>query len=69
MVLYLGYGVKCQEVSRIRSIDDRDYYLSGSKLDRAYPEKDLGILVIHNLSWNIHVDVTSSKAQNMQGHQ
>ena len=35
----------------IRSIDDR--------------EKDQGVLVSHNLSWNNHVDLISSKAQRM----
>ena len=39
MVLYLGmeFNVKKCKVLRvacIRSIDDRDYYLSGTKLDR-----------------------------------
>ena len=61
-------------MARIRSIDDRDYYLGGIKLDRVDVEKDLGILLSHNLSWNNHVDVISSKVQkspspNMQGHQ
>ena len=48
---------------RIRSIDNRDYYLGGIKLDRIDVEKDLGVLVSHNLSWNNHVDLISSKAQ------
>ena len=58
---------KCKvlRVARIRSIDDRDCYLGGIKLDRVDVEKDLGILVSHNLSWNNHVDVISSKAQKM----
>ena len=50
-------------VTRIRSIDDRDYYLGGIKLDRVDVEKDLGVLVSHNLSWNNHVDLISSHAQ------
>ena len=50
-------------VARIRSIDHRDYYLGGIKLDLVDVEKDLGILVSHNLSWNNHVDVISSKGQ------
>ena len=56
---------KCKvlRVARIKSIDDRDYYLGGIKLDRVDVEKDLRILVSHNLSWNNHVDVISSKAQ------
>ena len=60
---------KCKvlRVAHIRSIDDRDYYLKlgGIKLDRVDVEKDLGILVRHNLSWNNHVDVISPKAQKM----
>ena len=52
-------------MARIRSINDRDYYLGGIKLDRVDVEKDLGILVGHNLSWNNHVDDISSKAQKM----
>ena len=58
---------KCKvlRVARIRSIDYRDYYLVGIKLDGVDVEKDLGILVSHNLSWNNHVDVISSKAQKM----
>ena len=45
---------KCKvlRVARIRSIDDRDYYLGGIKLDRVDVEKDFGILVSNNLSWN-----------------
>ena len=54
---------KVLKVARIRSIDDRDYYFGGIKLDRVDVEKDLRILVSHYLSWNNHVDVTSSKAQ------
>ena len=58
---------KCKvlRVDRIRSLDDRDYYLGGIKLDRVDVEKDLGILLSHNLSWNNHVDVISLKAQKM----
>ena len=42
---------KCKvlRVARIRSIDDRDYLLGGIKLDRVDVEKDLGVLVSHNL--------------------
>ena len=50
-------------MARIRSINDKDYYLSGTKLSRVDVEKDLGVLVSHNLSWNNHVDLISSKAQ------
>ena len=55
---------KCKvlRVARIRSIDGRDYYLGGIKLDRVDVEKDLRVLVSHNLSWNNHVDLISSQA-------
>ena len=55
---------KCKvlRVARIRSIDGRDYYLGWIKLDRVDVEKDLGVLVSHNLSWNNHVDLISSHA-------
>ena len=58
---------KCKvlRVAHIRSINDKDYYLGGTKLDRVDVEKDLGLLVSHNLSWNNHVDLISSKAQRM----
>ena len=56
---------KVLRVARIRSIDNRDYYLGGIKLDRVDVEKDLGILVSHNLSWNNHVNVISSEAQKL----
>ena len=56
---------KCKVLSaaRIRSIDDRDCYLSGIKLDRVDVEKDLRVLVSHTLSRNSHIDLISSKAQ------
>ena len=58
---------KCKvlRVARIRSIDDRDYYPGGVKLDRVDVEKGLGVLVSHNLCWNNHVDLISSEAQRM----
>ena len=65
-------------MARIKSIDNRDYYLGGIKLDRVDDvEKDIRVLVSHNLSWNNHVDPIlsprSSKnaqcpLQNIQGH-
>lgn len=67
-MLYLEFNAKkgkVLRVARIKSIDDRDYYRGGIKLDRFDVEKDLGILVTHNLSWNNHVDVISSTAQKM----
>ena len=58
---------KCKvlRVARIRSIDDRDYYFGGIKLDHDDVTKDQGVLVSHNLSWNNHVDLIYSKAQRM----
>jgi len=58
-------GGKVLSVRFLRSINDRDYYLGGIKLDCVDVEKDLGILVGHNLSWNNRVDDISSKAQKM----
>ena len=68
MVSYLGnLAKKCKvlRVARIRSVDDRDYYFGGIKLDRVDVEKDQRVLVSQNLSWNNHVDLTSSKSQRM----
>ena len=68
VVSYLGNAKKCKasvRVARIRSTDDRDYYLGGNTLDRVDVEKDQGVLVNHNLRWSNHVDLTSSKAQRM----
>ena len=58
---------KCKvlRVARIKSIDDRDYYLGGIKLDCVDVAKDLGILVRHNLTWKNHVNAISSKAHKM----
>ena len=55
---------KCKvlRVARIRSIDGSDYYLGGIKLDRVDVEKELGVLISHNLNWNNHVDLISSHA-------
>ena len=50
-------------VARKRSIDYRDNYLGGIKLDRVDIEKVLRVLVRHNLNWNNHVDLIYSKAQ------
>ena len=49
-------------VTRIRSIDGRDYYLGGIKLDRVDVEKAPGVLISHNLNCNNHVDLISSHA-------
>lgn len=56
---------KCKvlRVACIRSTNDRDCYLGGTKLDCVDVEKDLGVLVSHNLSWNNQADFISSKAQ------
>ena len=34
-------------MARIKSIDNRDYYLGGIKLDRVDVEKDIRVLVSH----------------------
>lgn len=58
---------KCKvlRIARIKSIFERDYYLGNMKLERVEVEKDLGVLITHNLSWNNHVDYTTAKAQKM----
>ena len=58
---------KCKvlRVARIKSVFERDYYLGGIKLDRVVVEKDLGVLIRHDLNWNDHVDFIISKAQKM----
>ena len=48
-------------MARIRSVDERDYYLGGIKLDHVDVDKDQGVLVSHNLRWNNHL--ISLKAQ------
>ena len=53
---------KVLRVAHRRSIIKKDYHLGGTKLDCIDVEKDLGVLVSHDLSWNNHADL-SSKAQ------
>ena len=55
---------KCKvlRVTRIRSIDGRNYYLGGIKLDRVDVGKDVGVLISHNLNWDNHVYLISSHA-------
>ena len=70
MVLYLGNGVqysKCKvlRIARIKLILDRDYFLGRVKLERVHVEKDLGVLVSTNLSWNSHIDHITFKAHRM----
>ena len=45
---------KCKvlRVARVRSVVDRDYFLGGINLNRVAVEKDLGILISHDLSLN-----------------
>ena len=53
---------KCKvlRVAPIRLIDDRNSHLGGIKLDRVDVEKDLGVLVNHNLRSGIIVLVNSN---------
>ena len=44
---------------------ERDYYLGDCKLNRVIVEKDLGILISHNLNWNEHIDFIASKSHRM----
>ncbi len=52
-------------IAHTNSIFERDYFLEGVRLDRVVVEKDLGILLRQDLSWNHHVDLITSKAQKM----
>ena len=56
---------KCKvlRVTRIKSVIERDYFLGGTKLERVNVEKDLGVLISHDLIWNNHTDFIASKAQ------
>ena len=58
---------KCKvlRVASVRSAVDRpDYFLRGiNKLDHVASEKDLGMLMSHDLSWNKHVHLITSKVQ------
>lgn len=51
---------KCK-VLRVARIN----HLGGIKLEREVVEKDLGVLIRQDLSWNDHVDFIISKAQKM----
>ena len=62
------FNVKRCKVLRVagtKCIHERDYFLGGTKLERIAVEKDLRIWISHDLSWNHHVEIISSRAQNM----
>lgn len=44
---------------------ENDYYLGDYKLNRVIVEKDLGILIFHNLNFNEHIDFITSKSHRM----
>jgi len=52
-------------VAQTKYIYERDYFLGGTKLERVAVEKDLGIWISHDLSWNHHVEIISSRAEKM----
>jgi len=58
---------KCKvlRVARTKCTNERDYFLGGTKLERVAVEKDLGIWISHDLSWNHHVEIVMSRAQQM----
>lgn len=58
---------KCKvlRVTCIKSVIERDYFVRGTKLERMNVEKELGVLISHDLSWKNHVDFIASKAQRM----
>ena len=56
---------KVMRITRKKVPFERDYYLSNYKLNRVIIEKDLGILISHNLNWNEHIDFIASKSHRM----
>ena len=56
---------KVLRVSGTKCIHERDYFLGGTKLERIAVKKDLRIWISHDLSWNHHVEIISSRAQKM----
>lgn len=58
---------KCKVLRLIRKkvSFERDYYLGDYKLNSVIVEKDLGILISHNLNWNEHIDFVASKSHRM----
>ena len=67
----MEFNVKKCKVLRVvctKCIYEKDYFFLEEliKLERRVAvEKDLGILISHDLSWNHHVDIFSSRAQRM----
>lgn len=47
-------SVRFLRVARTKSVFERDYFMGG--MERVAVEKNLGVLVDHNLNWNSHVD-------------
>ena len=58
---------KCKvlRIARRKVTFERDYYLGDCKLNKVTVEKDLGILISHNLNWNEHIDSIASKSHRM----
>ena len=56
---------KVMRITRKKVPFERDYYLGNYKLNRVIIEKDLGILISHNLNWNEHIDFIASKSHRM----
>ena len=63
----MEFNVKKCKVLRVaccKCISEREYFLGETKLEHVPIEKDLqGILISHDLSWNPHVDINSTRAQ------
>ena len=56
---------KCK-VMHIGNINPgKDYYLSGTKLPVITTEKDLGVTVDNDLSWDKHIDASVKKANSL----
>jgi hypothetical protein len=56
---------KVMRITRKKVPFERDYYLGNYKLNRVIIEKDLGILISHNLNWNEHIDFIALKSHRM----
>ena len=58
-------NLKVSRLTRKKVPFERDYCLGDCKLNRVIVEKDIGILVYHNLNWNEHIDFIASKSHRM----
>ena len=62
-------ALKCKvlSVTRKKYPVTYNYHLGSSSLLRVRKEKDLGVIVTDNLSWNSHIQMITAKANKMLG--